>query len=243
MTWGLTESHRARKRRRRWAVVKWVIVLAGLVGAGAFAYATGARLARIEVRELEERVAELQQRLDEQAQENARLRRELKATQDQLATWKQRYEQNVPEGEPARLLDLLRARLDNGVPADRLEFLVESASVEPECPGGPVTKRFIVQTPLSSGAAASVSFADNLVTVTAEGQPATDGQGQPQAWYDVGAPITATFTPVGGDGETARGTLPLQHAIVVDGDEHRFAITEGEDRAFAQVTWRQCAYP
>jgi len=243
MTWGLTESQRARKRRRRWAVVKWLIILAALVGAGAFAYATGSKLARIEVRELEQQVAELRSRLDEQAQENARLRRELEATEKQLATWKQRYADNVPEGEPARLLDLVRTRLDNGVPAERLEFLVETASAEPECPEGPVTKRFIVQTPLSSGAASSVSFADNLITVTAEGQPATDTQGQPQAWFDGAEPIEATFTPVGGEGKTARGTLPLQHAMVVDGAEHRFTITEGDDRAFARVTWRQCAYP
>ncbi|SDG15717.1 hypothetical protein SAMN05216241_10646 [Limimonas halophila] len=243
MTWGLTESHRARKRRRRWAVVKWVLILVGLIGAGAFAYATGAKLARIEVRELEEQVAELQRRLDEQAQENARLRRELEATENQLTTWKQRYEQNVPEGEPAELLKLLRARLNNGVPADRLEFLVESASVEPECPGGPVTKRFIVQTPLSSGAASSVSFAGNTVTVTATGQPATDAQGQPQAWFDPAAPITATFTRLGGESQSAEGRLPVHHAMVVDGQEHRFSIVEGDDRAFAKVTWRRCDYP
>ncbi|WP_156092862.1 hypothetical protein [Rhodovibrio salinarum] len=232
-----------RKRQRRWSMIKWLLILAALGAAFYFAYETARQLARIEVEQLEDRVATLENRLQDSGEEKRALRNDLEATQEKLAQWRQRYQQEVPEGEPAELLDLVRARLEEGVSADRLGFVIHKASTERECTGGPVTKRFIVQTPLSTGASSSVSFASRRITVTAGGPSATNAQGQPEAWYDPSAELTATFYRVGGENEQVKGKLPINYSVVIGDQEHRFTITEGDNRAFARVTWESCAYP
>lgn len=243
MSLGLQETRHRRKRARRWALLKWLLILAALGAAFYFAYETARQLARIEVERLEDRVAELQQKLDQAAEEKSQLRAELEETRQSLQDWKERYRAEVPEGKPAEVLSLVRERLDAGVPAERLEFVVRKASAERSCDRGPVTKRFIVQTPLSTGAGGSVSFADGRITVTARGQSATNAQGQPEAWYDPAKPLEATFTRVGGNSETVEGNLPIHHSMVIGDHEHRFTMTESDSRAFALVTWERCAYP
>jgi hypothetical protein len=121
--------------------------------------------------------------------------------------------------------------------------VVRNASPERTCDQGPVTKRFIVQTPLSTGAGGSVSFAQGRITVTAQGESATNAQGQPEAWYDPAEPLQATFARVGGANETVEGELPIHHSVVIGEYEHRFTMTESDSRAFALVTWERCEYP
>lgn len=242
MTLGLQETRSRRRRQRRWAFMKWTLILAGLGAAGAFAYETGSQLARIEVVRLEEKVDALQAELDQVEAEKGELRAALRDTREELKTWQQRYREEVPSGQPAKLLDLVRARLNDGVSAERLAFVVDKARETTECVAGPVTRRFIVQTPLTTGASQAVSFADGTITVTAEGQPATNAQGRKEAWFDADAPITVSFTMVGGESDSVDGTLPLHHSIVRNGTEHRFSVLAGE-RAFVEVTWEQCKYP
>jgi outer membrane murein-binding lipoprotein Lpp len=222
--------------------MKWILILAGLGAAGAFAYETGSQLARIEVVRLEEEVETLEAKLEQVEAEKRELRAELQATHEELQTWQQRYEAEVPSGEPAKLLDLVRARLDDGLSAQRLAFVVEKASETRECDAGPVTRQFIVQTPLSTGASQAVAFADSTITVTAEGESATNAQGQREAWFDPDKPITVRFTTVGGEQDSVEETLPIHHSIVRNGTEHRFSILAGK-RAFVEVTWERCAYP
>jgi FtsZ-binding cell division protein ZapB len=243
MSLGLQETRNRRRRARRWALLKWMLILAALGAAFYFAYETARQLARIEVERLEDRVAELEAELDEAAEEKSQLRAELEEARQSLQDWKERYQAEVPEGETARILSQVRARLDNGVPADRLAFVVNNASPHRSCDRGPVTKRFIVQTPLSTGAGGSVSFADGRITVTARGDSASNAQGQPEAWYDPATPVEATFARIGGADETVEGTLPIHHSVVIGDHEHRFTMTESESRAFALVTWERCDYP
>ena len=243
MSLGLQESRNRRRRQRRWAIIKWLLILAGLVAAGVFAYETGSQLARIEVARLEEKVADLESQLEAAKQQQQDLRSQLRETQQNLEQWKQRYRAEVPSGKPAEILGLIKERMDTGVSADRLAFVVSKAKEQRECTGGPTTKRFIVQTPLSTGAAQSVSFANATITVTAKGQSATDAQGRPEAWFDPDKPLTVTFTRIGGETSTAEGTLPLHHSIVAGDSEHRFTVVDAEQRAFVEVTWERCAYP
>jgi len=225
------------------ALIKWLLVLIFLGGAGAFAYATGSKLAQLEVEELEDQVAELKATRGELKAEKTDLKRKLENTNEELAAWKKRYKQNVPQGKPAELFSLMKRRLSNGVDAERLTFVIQQAQSEASCDAGPETRRFIVQTPLSDGAADSVSFADNSVTVTARGASAKDAQGRPEAWFDPNKPVTVTINRPGGEGRTLKGTLPLHPAVVAQGDEHRFSILAGDQRGFAEVTWQRCEYP
>lgn len=243
MTLGLQESRMRRRRQRRWAVVKWLVILAALIGAGVFAHETGSQLARMDVTRLESRVAELTTEIETLENEKAELRGRLRETEDVLADWQARYRAEVPTGASARLMELARERLEDGVPLDRLSFVVANARPERVCEDDPVTRRFIVQTPLSSGASDSVSFAGNAVTVTAQGVSARDDQGRREAWFDPDEPVSVRFTRLGGEVEEVEDQLPLHHSLVIGDEEHRFSILPGDNRAFAQAAWQRCAYP
>ena len=243
MSLGLSSSRRRQRRQRRLAALKWLLILAALLGAGALAYATGSELARLEVRDLNRQVAKLETRLSEAKDAQARLRAELAETREALESWQARYEAEVPEGQTAALLNLLRERLADGVSAERLRFVVAEAQERDSCTGGPETRRFLVRTPLAEGAADSVTFDDGRLTVTAAGASAQGSQGRPEAWFDPAKPLAVTITPVGGGGETVEGTLPLHHGLVVESQEHRFSFVQGARRGFVEVTWRRCDYP
>jgi hypothetical protein len=205
------------------ALIKWLLVLIFLGGAGAFAYATGSKLARLEVEELETQVAELKAARAELKDEKAQLNDKLAQTRDELATWKRRYEKNVPQGKPAELFALMKTRLSNGLDAERLTFVIQQAQSETSCDAGPETRRFLVQTPLSDGAA--------------------DSRGRPEAWFDPDQPVMVTIRRPGGETRSVKGTLPLHPAVVAQGDEHRFSVIPGDRRGFVEVTWQRCAYP
>ncbi len=242
MTLGLQENRHKRRRQRRWSVLKWLLILSMLIAAGVFAHETGSQLARIDVTRLEQRVAELDAEAQATEQEKSNLRAQLAETRHELETWQERYSREVPTGDMADLLEVAAARLDNGVPADRLSFVIANASEERACTEGPTTRRFIVQTPLAGGAADAVSFANNSIIVTAQGPSATDDQGRTEAWFDPDEPIVVSFSRPGGESSRAEGTLPLHHSVVENDKEHRFSVVSG-NRAFVEVTWELCDYP
>ena len=174
--------------------------------------------------------------------ENARLRGAAEADTARIAEIERRYERDVAPTEARGLLDAVRSRLDAGVEESRLAFVIGAARNERECAEAPLTRRFIVQNPVYDGPNDSVSFAENTITVTAEGRSATDEAGNPEAWFDPVHPITLTFTEIGGEGADVKGILPLHHALVRGGTEYRFTVVPG-DRAFVEVTAEACAYP
>lgn len=243
MSLGLQDSRRRRRHQRRMALIKWLLVLLFLGGAGAFAYATGSKLARLEVEDLEAQVSELKAARSQLETEKARLKEKLENTREELAAWKDRYEQNVPQGKPAELFSLMKKRLSNGVDAERLTFVIQQAQSEASCNAGPEIRRFLVQTPLSDGAADSVSFANNSITVTAQGAPAKDAQGRPEAWFNPDKPVTVTIRRPGGEARSVEGELPMHPAVVAQGKEHRFSVVPGDRRGFVEVTWQRCDYP
>lgn len=105
-----------------------------------------------------------------------------------------------------------------------------------------MVKRFIVRTPLHSGANDSVDFGGGAVTVTAKGNSAADANGNPEAWFDPAAPVTLRATLIDGSASEATGMLPLNHAVVAGDREHRFAVTAGAT-GFVNVAGETCAYP
>jgi len=240
---GLRAGQARQRRQRRLKIATWLAVLAGLVGLGYAAYLTGGELARLEVRRLEAEVTESATRLAGLEERNRALEAAAAEAKRAEQTWRQRYEADVPAGPVKDLLARLQARLATGVRPERLALVIDAATNQPVCDGTPATKRFIVRTPLYRGAHDVVSFADNAITVTAEGQSLQDGQGNPMAAFDPAAPITATFATLGGKASTAAGPLPLHHSVIWGGAEHRFSIVPGETRGFVNVTAERCRAP
>ena len=131
--------------------------------------------------------------------ENAGLRARAAQAQQQIKEVEERYKAQLPAGDSKALLDLANRKLGEGVDMARLTFLINAASNPRVCDEKPETKRLQVKTPIGkTGKEASAAFADRKVTVTAEGQPALDGKGQKESWFDPAQPITVHFAPLAG---------------------------------------------
>jgi hypothetical protein len=220
----------------------WLAVFVGLLAAGYYAYETGAMLARRDVTNLTAEVDNLETTVETLKESNVALETALQVERQRGEDWQKRYDANVPTGQRAAFLDLLNQRLEDGLTVERLTSLIQSARLERRCDESPVTKRFVVQSPLHSGANSFVSFADNRVTVTASGASAMNINGSPEGWYDPAKPITVRFAMLGGESVTAEGVLPLHHSVVAGGYEYLFSLVSG-DRGFVTVTADRCAYP
>lgn len=242
MTLGLRDS-RNRRRRRFWlGVVKWSIVLIAILAAGVYAYRTGSKLAELDVTQLREEVDQLTVTVDSLTSENEALEHELAAAKQNAQEWQTRYEREVPTGEIKRLTDMVGQKVRDGVALDRLAFLIEASDDIGACDNQPVTKRFIVPTPLYDGPNSWVGFADSSITVTARGESAVNDDGQPEGWYDPAKPVTLVFAQLGGETSEVSGELPLHHSMLVGDSEYRFTAVAG-DRGFLNVTADRCKAP
>lgn len=231
-----------RRRRQMGGLVLWAFLVGLVVLTGYYAYVTGADLAARDTKKLADEVDVLTRTVVELEADRERLQGELDAANAGIAAWQQRYETDVPAGDVKTLLEQARDRIASGIPAERLAFVLSQATAGKACDGELQTKRFLVQTPLASGAAGSVSFAESTVTVTGTGTSATDGAGNPLARYDPAQPVTLRFTVLGGAATEAAGALPLHHSVVVGDTEYRFTVAAGES-GFVNVTGQGCAFP
>ncbi len=194
-------------------------------------------------------IESLKKEAESSAAESARLQEELVKVRaehqtlssrfDQLQT---QYDQELPENGPAReLLQMLRKQLEDGMPPERLSFLIKSARPPRNC-SDPSAKRFMVKTPAYSGPDSVASIGEGAVNISGIGASSRNKEGQPEAWYDPTQPVTVTFKVSGGDAEKKVGTLPFQHSVIAAGKEYRFTLSEGE-KSFVKVTFDSCDYP
>jgi len=243
MTLGLHDSTRRQRRRRFWKAIRWVFILSMIAAAGVFSYQGGSRLAREEVIRLEEEVDNFSESIKVLEQQNTALKAAMNDATVGREKIEQRYRKDVPAGQRKQFLSLIDKRLEEGVSPERLDFVISLAANERTCKMGPVTKRFLVRTPLYQGPGDSVSFANNTITVTAEGQSATDAAGNLEAWFDAAKPLTVFLVRLGGQRTKVSGLLPLHQALVIDETEYRFSVVRGEARGFVNVSAEGCRYP
>lgn len=239
----LRQSRYHDRRRKRWRLLRWLVVFGAIAALGAVSYRSGSELAAREVRRLEQEVDALTQQISVLQAQNAQLAGESGAARMRQQELQRRYDEEVPTGDARVLLDAVNARLAAGVGPDRLRFMLDAASERPACDGNPVTKRFLVRTPISSGANDSVGFAASALTVTAQGESATTERGAPEAWYDPAKPVTLVIAALGGARTEETGLLPLHKSVVHNGDEYRFTATAAEQRGFLTVTADRCPLP
>lgn len=210
---------------------------------GIASYWTGAKLAVSEVSRLEDKVADLEKAAAELRDRNAALQSEAATARDAESRWHARYQAEVPTGTSRELLRLIESQIAKGANPDRVAFLVTTAAQEQSCDNELQTKRFILRTPLYSGANDAVSFASNAIIVTGEGASSIDADGKPEAWFDAGQAVTLRFAQPGGAASEASGLLPLHHSVVRGDTEYRFTAVASESRGFISVTAERCAFP
>ncbi len=226
------------------------MILSGLValtmaaGAGLYGYDTGRVLAQREVSRLDDQARVLHRAVAELRQSNRRMTAALEVLELREVEWKQRFEADPAMGAEAELLDLIRRRRADGVDAERLKLVIGAIPVGRDCDPRSTTKRFAVATPTAAGdaAAAAARFAEVSVTVTAEGEPALDAEGNPEPWFESARPITVRIARAGAETAERSGLLPFSHSLVVDDSEYLFGLAAGE-RGLVEVTLRRCRFP
>jgi hypothetical protein len=243
MTLGLYDRERRRRRQAAVGAVKITLFL-GVLGAGcAFAYQLGVEQTKGRNEQLTadvDRLAADNQRLLSAAQQ---LQAVARASETRALDVERRYAQDVPTGDLARIVQIARERKMAGVPADRLAFVLSNTEVQRTC-DPPDTRRFAVQTPIGpANPNASVRFGNGVLTVSATGASARNRDGNPEAWFDPTQPVAIRFTPLGGRNEaTANGALPINHVMVVNNVEWRFAVVASA-RSFVEITAERCPLP
>ncbi len=240
MTLGLSNQRRRSYRRRR--NIRVMLAIMVVVAAGALGFRFGIYSAERPVVELEDAIGALRTENIELAagiQERNRMIARLESEKRDL---EERYRKDVPSESDREILALATQKLADGVDYERLAFVIGAAQNERRCVDEAATKRFIVRTPLYSGANSSVLFANGAVTVTAEGIAARSETGAVEQWYDPAEPIKVSFTHIGGEVFEIQGKLPLHKSIVVGDTEYRYSVTQGP-RSFVYVSGDQCAYP
>jgi len=242
MAWGLREERKRRRRQFRWSVFKWGLAFCVIAAAGVYAYQSGSRLAEAEVERLQREIASLSSTVAELERQNSEQQSAIAAERKRAEDWRQRYDKDVPAGEIKELFDLVQEKLSAGVAADRMRFVIGAAENQRECDEAPVTKRFLVKTPLYQGQDDSVGFADGAITVTAFGAPEKDASGNPEAWFDPAEPLTVRITHIGGKVSEFSGKLPLHPSVVLGDSEYRFTVV-ASSRGFVKVSGDKCKYP
>lgn len=243
MSSGLRESKHFARRQRRRRLLKYGFVLAFLAGFGAVSFGTGRELSESALRQARQEIARLNSAKAALERQNAALRTAAETARLERAELQRRYAEDVPKGPSKALFELVRDQLSQGAKADRLRFLIAAAGHKRKCDGQPVTKRFIVRTPLYDGAATTVTFAESALTVTASGEAAENADGRVQAWFDPARPVTIEIARLGEAPKRLTGTLPIQHALVVNNHEYRFSFVPGNRQGFANATVDRCAFP
>ena len=220
----------------------WTVAILVIFAIGVYAYRTGTALAMRQTEELRAEVSALTEEVAALEQTNAGLQNALEGQQARNLDLLEEYRNAVPDEQSSEILALVRGKLEEGIPAERLSEIVVAAAVEWDCAPDPLTRRFVVQTPTTAGANAAVSFADGTLVVTGVGVSAADAQGRPHAWYNPEEPVTLTFTPIDGEATSVAGVLPLRHSVVIGDVIYRFSALPGEV-SFVSVTGVACAYP
>ncbi|MDP6353368.1 MAG: hypothetical protein QF926_13835 [Alphaproteobacteria bacterium] len=220
------------------------LILAAIVGAFSYwSYNLGGERAERTNRALRESMTLL-------TDENERLRHETDAAvaariaaDERAGAYQRQYVAEVPQGPAKQVMALVNERIESGVSPDRVAFVVAAVENETRCEPEIASRRFLIQTPLTSSENSVVTFADNTISVTGLGVASRDGAGNVEAWFDPAAPVAITFTLIGGRNIDINGKLPLHHSVVIDDSDHRFAITPGQTKGFVVVTEQRCAYP
>ena len=241
MSFGLRATRARERRRRRLKVYGWLFIVLAILGLGAYSWYAGRELARRDLEHLQAEVAELTtQSTSLQAAAN-QAKAEAETAQKSAQDWQNRYQTGVPKGESKDIFDNVQALLADGVDADHIRLLLESARKAQQCEPERESKRFAVASPLTHDPITPVNFDGNNFILSADGESATLANGGPAAWFDTEKPVTVHFTEPGGETTDVTGVLPIQKSFARGGTEYRFAISYDDIRGYVRATLEKCS--
>ncbi|HET6522152.1 MAG TPA: hypothetical protein VFG47_20370 [Geminicoccaceae bacterium] len=237
------QRHRRRRQQFYRRLVRVGLVVAVLAATASYAYQVGASKGAAVIDQLRAEIAELRAGNAALGERAAAAVQRADEARSRAQAAEERYQAGMPRGAERELLQRIEAKLRDGVAPERLAFVIEQSGLPQECAGTPETKRLMVRTPVGGGAVSAVRFGDGRIVVTGEGPSARNDQGRPEAWFDPAARIQLNLQTLDGRTEAVEGVLPMTHAMVVDGREYRFNVTQGEQRGLVEMTAQSCALP
>jgi hypothetical protein len=176
------------------------------------------------------RLAEVEQQAEAAVARHARLVKEQQSRE--------------PSVEVRRLTRLAAERLRAGVPLARLEFVLAETTIEAVCAREVESRRLAVHTAASARPIAATTFFDNRVIVTGEGSAFQAADGMQGPAFDPAQPVTLRFLEIGGETASATGSLPIAQALVVEGEELRFAARLSErEPGLIEISAQRCQLP
>lgn len=239
----LSGSRRRSRRRHTKRAVIGLTICTGIVALIFTSYMVGGSFAEREVARLQREITQFKDRLGALDEQSVKFQIDLREATLQQQHWKQLYERDVPTGPAKDLHARIQARIVEGIYPARLALAIDGVVNEPACDEKPVTKRFIVRTPALPSGNDSVGFADNAITVTAEGKSASDGSGNARAIFDAAQPVHVSFLRLGGGKVDITGVLPIQQSVMTETAEYRFNLVASDTKGFVNVTADRCRAP
>jgi hypothetical protein len=236
-----SDTRRRRRRTLYWRLLRTLLAVMVIVAAGGYSYQVGVSASQARSAKLE---ADLVRFQDSNLELRDRLALSLQRSdqaESALETLRERYAEDVPQGELAELMAQVAAQREAGIEVERLAFMIDAAAQEAPCDELPATKRFVPRTAVSTGPFSFVRF-DDRITITGWGEAARTAEGLAEAWFDPAAPVRLDFRTLSGEVVTIEGVVPLSHQMVVDEREYRFSVVAGE-RSFVEITAQACAFP
>ncbi len=238
----ILRSHQDRYRQRsRENFYRMVALFAILFATLMLGYAIGSRKNAQDTRQMERQNLTLQQQTEMTEEVKTDLQAKYQTLSIQYQQLADRYKRDMPQGELAPLVALLKDQLAKGMDAKRLAQVLRSSQPPQNC-SDTVNKRFILSTAIYKGPQSAVTFADGAITVSGTGEASVNNKRNKEAWFDPGKPVTIQFQIIGGKKEEKTGLLPVHHSIIVQNREYRFTITEGP-RSFIGISSDSCDYP
>ncbi len=236
----INSFQRKNRQKARNRVIGQFLLLTAIVSVFVFAYQFGEKQMAARMGQRMDEVQALTKERDGLHEQVVNLQAAAVVDRQKIADLEARYRDMIPDDVTEGLIKLMRERMEMGVSTTRMTSILTAASNPRSCRGRD-NKRFMLSTTLNQGRDNSATFAGGAVTVSGEGQTATNREGRPEAWYDPEKPVSMKFRLIGGRVSVAEGPLPLQHSIIDDAVEYRFTIEAGP-RGFISVTNDQCDY-
>lgn len=236
----INSFQRKNRQKARNRLLGQFLLLAAIVSVFVFAYQFGEKQMAARIGQRMDEVQALTKERDELHEQVVNLQAAAVVDQQKIADLEARYREQIPDDITENMIKLIRERMERGVSQARMTSILTAASNPRSCRGRD-NKRFMLSTSLNQGRNNSATFASGAVTVSGEGQSATNREGRPEAWFDPEKPVSMNFRLIGGRVSVAQGDLPLQHSIIDDAIEYRFTIEAGP-RGFISVTSDQCDY-
>lgn len=232
--------HGAEQRQRFLILSAKLLVVVGVLGVTAYyAYEVGFRVASGEVASLSDGLQKADERLKVEQIAAEADRAALSEVNKQLAALKTAYEQLRPSDEVRDLNTLLRNKLAAGMSARRLALVIKSAETPHDCQML-ASRRLQVHGARAKGGPGALPLRfDEKVTLSAEDEGAGDGR---QQWFDPASPMRVHFSAEGLRDVDLVGTLPIEYALGVQGNEYHFTLTAANAKGWVEVVTEKCSF-